>query len=164
MAIEKTKHISKLSLDDFMIDDFALIAIRTPLEDYKLAYHINKYLETSFVKETKELEIKTGENIHYFSHYTHEDLYSGTYWRLIENQSCQSSYQSIDDTIHFDDYTSSNHFLPEFKTIDFLIKIEEYNETIDLAIWINQLQKIKNITTVYQIDNEIIKSKKNLFL
>jgi hypothetical protein len=164
MALEKPKQISKLSLDDFMIDDFALIAIITPLENFKLAYHINKNLEIAFVKEREDIEIITGENLHHFTHYSYDDANTGTHWRLIENQSTQNSFKVTGDTIIFDEYSSTTHFLPEFKTVDYLIKIEDYDEYMDLNPLITQLLKIKNISTVYQIDNDIIKSKKNLFL
>lgn len=164
MANEKPKQINKLSLDDSFFDDFALLAIITPLENFKLAYHINKNLEISFEKDREDIEIITGKNLHYFTHFSYKDINTGTHWRLIQNYSSESIFESTGDTIIFDEYTSTNHFLPEFKAVDYLIKIEDYDESIDLNPMLSQLLKIKNISTVYQIDNDIIKSKKNLFL
>lgn len=162
--MERPKQISKISLDEFLLDDFALLAIITPLENYKLAFHINKSMEIAFQRERIDLEVKTGDNLHYFAHYSYDDCHTGTHWRLIENHSTQSIIHVTDDAILFDEYTSTNHFLPEFKTVDFLIKIEDYDECMDLSPIIAQLQKIKNVSAVYHIDNNIIKSKKNLFL
>src|SRR5690606_18460145 len=116
-------------------------AIITPLENYKLAFHINKSMEIAFQRERIDLEVKTGDNLHYFAHYSYDDCHTGTHWRLIENHSTQSIIHVTDDAILFDEYTSTNHFLPEFKTVDFLIKIEDYDECMDLSPIIAQLQK-----------------------
>ena len=56
MAIQKSKNIVKLSLDEFSFEEFKLIAIQTHLEDYKVAFTLNKMLEMRFIKEPVEIE------------------------------------------------------------------------------------------------------------
>lgn len=164
MVVEKAKHISKLTLDEFITDDFVLLAIITPLETYKLVYFINRALEVFLEKGRTDIEIKKGKNSHFYSHYFYDDIHTGTYWRLIDNVSHRSEYKPEGDSILFDDYTSSDLFLPEFKQVDVLLKIEEFEEQFDIAKLIHNIQQIKGVTTIYTIDNHTIKYKKNLFL
>ena len=63
----------KLTIDDFYSSDFELIAIHTPLEDYKLAFHINKTLEVSLSKSQKEISIKSNKGLGYFSWFCYDD-------------------------------------------------------------------------------------------
>src|SRR5690606_41170984 len=122
MVVEKAKHISKLTLDEFITDDFVLLAIITPLETYKLAYFINRALEVFLEKGRTDIKIKKGKNSHFYSHYFYDDIHRGTYWRLIDNVSHRSEYKPEGDSILFDDYTSSDLFLLEFKQVDVLLK------------------------------------------
>ena len=48
--------IHSLGLDDFSEDEYSLIGIHTTLEDYKLAYLLNKTLNTSFYKFKENLK------------------------------------------------------------------------------------------------------------
>ena len=41
----------KLHIDDFEENDYLLIAIHTTLEDYRLAYFLNKYLGVQLQKQ-----------------------------------------------------------------------------------------------------------------
>ena len=45
-----------LEMDDFSEEPYSLIGIHSTLEDYKLAYLINRNLNTRFDKATKDLE------------------------------------------------------------------------------------------------------------
>ena len=47
--------IHALGFGDFCEDEYSLIGIHTALEDYKLAYLLNKNLNTHFSKSKKNL-------------------------------------------------------------------------------------------------------------
>ena len=164
MIIDKPKQISKITLEDIASENYVLLAIITTLEDYKLAFHFNKHLSTKFTREINDIQLISSENTHSFSNYSHDDYSTGTFWRLIENKSHQSSFNAKNDSIRFEEYTSSVLFLPEFKNVDFLLKIEDFEDNFDLINLASQIEQIKNITKVYLIEPENIKSKKNLFL
>ena len=48
--------IHALELDDFSEEKYSLIGIHSTLEDYKLAYLLNKNLNTRFYKAKEDLE------------------------------------------------------------------------------------------------------------
>ena len=50
--------IHSLDLDDFCEEEYSLIGIHTALEDFKLAYLLNKSLCTSFYKSREDLNFE----------------------------------------------------------------------------------------------------------
>ena len=50
--------IYSLGLDDFYEDEYSLIGIHTALEDFKLAYLLNKNLNTNFCKSKEDLNFE----------------------------------------------------------------------------------------------------------
>ena len=50
--------IHSLGLEDFCEDECSLIGIHTALEDFKLAYLLNKNLGTSFYKSREDLNFE----------------------------------------------------------------------------------------------------------
>jgi ribosomal protein L25 (general stress protein Ctc) len=52
--------------------------------------------------------------------------------------------------------------IPEFKKVDYFLKIENDEVEIDVSKIINALKKIERVSTVYPVEVEKIKSKNNL--
>jgi len=50
--------VYSLDIDDFNEDNYILIGIHTALEDFKLAYLLNKNLDTHFSKATYSLDLE----------------------------------------------------------------------------------------------------------
>ena len=61
--------IHALGLEDFCEEEYSLIGIHTALEDYKLAYLLNKNLNTHFSKSQKNLEFESNKKRASFSIY-----------------------------------------------------------------------------------------------
>ncbi len=155
--------VHKLLLDDFSDDSFSLIAIHCRLEDYRLAYLLNKHLNTSFVRLPQDLDYKYLDAN--YSIYEWKDTQHQVVWHLISNlckkeeASLQSS-GSLFNTAHT--VYKSYHLLPEFKNVDYFIKISQEEESFDEASLLITLQSIPQLITSYSIDAEHIKSKDNL--
>ena len=54
------------------------------------------------------------------------------------------------------------YLLPEFKKVDYFLKIENNEEALDLLHIQLLLNTIDNVSTVYMVDTNQIKSKNNL--
>ncbi|MNE08258.1 hypothetical protein D3C80_1009040 [compost metagenome] len=54
------------------------------------------------------------------------------------------------------------YLLPEFKKVDYFLKIENSEDTISVSDIIATLNTIEGISTVYEVDMNKIKSKNNL--
>ena len=65
----------------------------------------------------------------------------------------------------FSDETSSTvyHVLPEYKDVDYLLKIEQEEDEVDSGM-LDSILEIPKIITAYQIETDKIKSKQNLII
>lgn len=155
--------LHKLLLDDFYDSSFSLIAIHCRLEDYRLAYLINKHLNINLVRLRQDLDYKFFEAS--YSIYQWEDTQQQTTWNLVSNvcrieeaglQSSGSLFNSGENTLKI------YHLLPEFKKVDFFIKITADENLVDEKHILEELQSIPQLITSYSIDIDKVKSKDNL--
>ncbi|UGS20969.1 IPExxxVDY family protein [Flavobacterium cyclinae] len=153
--------IHKIQINDFVSDDYELIAIHSSLEDYKLAYRLNKELGLQLQKNDNYIEISISEGKSAFENFAFDDEKNDVIWTLIENKTTiinsnkqtSSLFEQVDITVFL---------LPEYKKADYLIKIENVDYGFDADEIIDKIVKIKNITTAYSIDTTNLKSKNNL--
>ena len=153
--------IHKIQINDFISDDYELIAIHSSLEDYKLAYMLNKVLGIQLSKNLTYVEIAIPEGKSAFSNYTFDDEKNDVIWTLIENKTTIIN-SNAQTTSLFEQVDITVFLLPEFKKADYLVKIENIDYGFDSESIIDKIQEIKNITTAYTIDITNLKSKNNL--
>lgn len=153
--------IHKIQINDFISDDYELIAIHSSLEDYKLAYMLNKALGIQLSKNLTYVEIAIAEGKSAFSNYTFDDEKNDVIWTLIENKTTIIN-SNAQTTSLFEQVDITVFLLPEFKKADYLLKIENIDYGFDSESIIDKIQEIKNITTAYTIDITNLKSKNNL--
>ena len=153
--------IHKIQINDFVSDDYELIAVHSSLDDYKLAYMLNKELGIQLSKNIAYVEIAIPEGKSAFSNYIFDDEKNDVVWTLIENKTTiiNSNKQT---TSLFEQVDITVFLLPEFKKADYLIKIENIDYGFDSESIIEKIQEIKNVTTAYTIDITNLKSKNNL--
>lgn len=157
--------IHKLNIDEFDDQDYKLIALHSALEDYRIAYFINKLLNIRLEISAKDIEIETGTSQGFFSHYIYPDLENDVIWNLITNKTFFSSTTKENSPLFNETDTtfcSSIYLLPELKTVDYLLKIEEADDSFDIDFIIEKLNSLKFITTAYELHQNKIKSKNNL--
>lgn len=158
--------IHRLDLDEFDEIDYYLMAIHTSLEDYRLAYFINKNLPINLSKSKNEIHAQTKEGEANFSRFYYYDSEKTISWNLIQNKNEIISVSSNDFQNLFSNETSevstTIHLLPEFKKVDFFLKIENSEEAVDFSEIQQHLNSIESIAAVYAVDTNKIKSKNNL--
>src|SRR5690554_892750 len=79
------KVLYRLDHDDDQ-DDFLLIAIKSNMPDYKIAFHLNKYLNIRLCKVIPEITVEDNGKS-YFRSFKYEDEKNYLIWRLFENKS-----------------------------------------------------------------------------
>ena len=155
--------IHKLQLEDFDQVDYDLVAIHTTLEDYRLAFKINRELEILLSKNDEEIPIEINKHKTSFSRFTFEDEIAMMTWDLIQNK--QEIELPVDSktTSLFEDnlVTTQVNLINELKKVDYFLKIEHDGQVKTKEI-ITQIKKIDLISTVYEVDANEIKSKNNL--
>ena len=144
-------------LDDL---SFTLIAIHSILEDYRLAYFLNRELNLGLERLRENIK---KDNQASFSHFEWYDVSIDTYWNLINNKGYKVVQpKSSQGMLAFNESNIKVSLLETHKQADFLLKIdneEVYNHTEDV------LQKIKNIPqviTCYEINTDQLKHKDQL--
>ena len=158
--------IHKLDLGEFDEIDYYLIAIHTSLEDYRLAYFINQKLPVNLSKSENEIQIKIKEGEINFSRFYYNDEEKTASWNLIQNINEVIQIKDGDTQNLFSNVTmevaTKVYLLPEFKKVDYFLKIENNEEALDLFHIQLLLNTIDNVSTVYMVDTNQIKSKNNL--
>jgi hypothetical protein len=156
--------VYKLNIDEFDEIDYQLIAIHTSLEDYRLAFFINQNLPVLLCKNDDSILItaKTGNAT--LSRFSFEDDSNCSSWDLIQNK---NEIAANNTAANGDLFTSSSvkvaskaYLLPEFKKIDYLLKLQNHDEPADSIC--DKLQRIEQITMSYALDTNKIKSINNL--
>ncbi len=157
--------VHKLHLEDFDEIDYQLIAIHSTLEDYRLAYYINQNLPINLKKGSCNIQISNKEGETQFTRFIFEDS-KDIAWNLVQNQNdvfvpSQNSNQGLfaESTNKF---STKIYLIPEFKKVDYFLKIENGEVKIDVANITNSIKKIDRVSTVYTVEVEKIKSKNNL--
>ena len=146
--------------DDFCEENYVLIALHSDLEDYALAYTLNRALKISLIRSKTDLDISNETS---FPIYEWKDKLNERYWTLIVNTSVKEEYLEVHDL--FSDETSSTvyHVLPEYKDVDYLLKIEQEEDEVDSGM-LDSILEIPKIITAYQIETYKLKSKQNLII
>ena len=164
MTVQKVYH--KVYIEDFEEVDYHIIAIHTSLEDYRLAYFLNRDLEICLSKSTVDIQFQVKKGKTSFARFTFEDEKKVINWDLIqnknevvgvENNAIQDLFSNTKNT-----FSSSAYLLSEFKKVDFFLKIENAANEINVSEIVSKINAIDSITMVYSIDKETIKSKNNL--
>lgn len=158
--------IHKLHIDEFDEIDYQLIAIHTSLEDYRLAYYINQNLPITLKKSNCNIQVSNKNGETQFTRFIFEDEKAGISWDLIQNKNdILLSPQRVNQGLFAESnskFSTKAYLIPEFKKVDYFLKIDNSVESIDVSKIAGQINKIERISTVYAVDVENIKSKNNL--
>lgn len=153
----------KLLVDDFYDASFSLLAIHCRLEDYRLAYQLNKHLDLCLERKPNDLDYK------YFaasySIYEWENTRLDTVWNLVSNI-CKKEEAALQSSGSlFDKPTTvvrTHNLLPELKTVDYLIKVSNEHRFFNEKLILSKIQAIPQVITSYSVNIDQIKSKDHL--
>ena len=154
--------LHKLLVDDFDTETYSLLAIHCTIEDYRVAYLLNKQLQINLQRKPQDLDVQYTASS--FSIFEWEDEKQQMIWNLVSNI-CKKE-ESIPNTGSLFE-TQSNilrtyNLIPEYKKVNYLLKIDNDGNFIDEKKIIHKIQKISQIAAVFSIDASQLKSKDNL--
>lgn len=154
--------IHKISTE-FYEDSFDLIALHSSLEDYAMAYALNLCLKSDFKRRQKDLDISAHITIPIFEW---KDDINDRYWALFTNNGLKEDTSVRSDLFKNETSYSTFNIVPEYRDVDYFIKIEQddsdsyWNGEIENLI--KELLAIPKIVTAYTIETDKLKSKNNL--
>ncbi len=147
----------KLSAQEFEID-YTLLALHTGVEDYTLAYHLNKVLKMSFKRLQNDLVIDENSCV---AVYIFDNEKDQSNWFLIANKALVEQEAIEADLFQHQPIKTSSYLIPERKEVDYFVKIEDHDPSC-LKDIIQKIKKIPDIVTAYKLDYTGLKSKQNL--
>lgn len=153
----------KLILDDLENIDYCLYAILTGLEDYRLAHAINLNLDSKLNRKDFDLETGTGSENH-FPVFEWNNIAFDSNWSLIKN-SCKVEQKNQGQGLFANSAevtTKTVNLLEDHPSVDYFLKIDGQISPSQKII--STINKIPNISMVYSVDLDNIKSKEYLIL
>lgn len=155
----------KLVLDEVFEQPYKLIAIHSSVEDFKLAYLLNKHLNLRLTRTPKDIDLHMEAEHVLFAHFLYEDQQKYCTYHLVSNISRREAMSgSGEDSLFFGEQLAvkKSYLLPEFKQVEFLVKIEDELDAVSEKLLISRILEIQQISTAYAIDFDRIKTKENL--
>lgn len=153
----------KLLVDDFYDTSFALIAIHCRLEDYRLAYLLNKHLKLNLKRREHDLDYNYFDASFAIFEWQNEKI--DRVWNLVANvcKKEEAALQSSGSLFENQStVTRTVNLIKELKTVDYLIKISNEDRHFNEKHVIDIIQTIPQIITTYSIDIDQLKSKEHL--
>jgi hypothetical protein len=155
--------LHKLLFDDFSDDTYSLIAIHCTIDDYRVAYLLNQYLNIKLTRKPQDLDFKYTNSS--YSIYEWEDKNQLITWNLVSNV-CRKEEDSLTSTGSL--FESQNkiirvhNLIPEYKKVNYFLKINNDGSFINEKTLIHKIHEIPQIAAVYSVDIALLKSKDNL--
>lgn len=156
----------KLLLDD-VEEDFYLLAIHSSLEEYKMAFYLNKFLQLNLKRARFDVDFNHGavqaqyplyqfkEQAKYRSIYLVKNKYKGPVKKIVSSGSL-----FVEEEVS----PQQTYLIPEYKEVDYFLKVEEDMDVDRLQELVNRVALIPNIITTYSVDPNQLKSRNNLIL
>ena len=143
-----------LKLDVNIQEKFKIVAIHSNLKTFSLAFQINKYCFTNFVRSKNDLKIEKSFNI---PHYVWENKQKGIDFELFRNKlNVEVKETKLSDSLFSISNTKELSLIESHRKVDFFIKQNCYFSTSNL---IEKMLKIPNISLVYKVpSNELLEN------
>ncbi|OZV70934.1 IPExxxVDY family protein [Winogradskyella aurantia] len=155
--------LHRLLVDDFYNDAYKLIAIHCRLPDYRLAYLLNHSLGLNLRRKDDDLDFEYLKSS--YSIFEWDNKFQYVTWNLVSNV-CKKEEDSL--------YSSGTLFqkkqkvlktfnlIPEYKEVDYFIKISNEINNVNERLVLNKLQNIPQIVTSYAVNPLKLKSRDHL--
>jgi hypothetical protein len=156
----------KLTFDDEPEEPFTLIAVHCSEEDYKVAYLMNKHLNTRFKRRKVDIDLPSEGMMVNFPIFDFEDELNYSQFYLIANKcrTVEATLQSsggLFSEVNSEKATDT-FLLPEYKKVDYFLKIYSDFEINPLQTLVSHINNIEQIVSAYIVQSEQLKSKNNL--
>lgn len=143
---------------DFFEDSYILIALHSTIEDYALAYAINLSLNSNFRRAKVDLDLSKNVS---FPVFEWKDIANDKDYTLIANSCVVKESENQGGLFQNQPSYTKHHLIPEYKEVDYLLKIEQDDMEIEDGM-IETILSIPKIVTAYILDTDKLKSKFNL--
>lgn len=155
----------KMLLDEVEEDHFQLIAIYCSIEDYKMAFLLNKFLHLQLKRTRQDVDFNHKTVRAQYPLYSFKDPTNYRTYYLVANKFKGQAKKVLSSGSLFVEEEVrplEMQLIPEQKKVDFFLKIEEDIENKQLIKTLNIISQIPQVVAAYKIDVDHLKSKQNL--
>lgn len=154
----------KLDMGDDSEEPYTLIAIHCSEEEYKVAYLMNQHLNTRFKRRRVDIDFPSEGMMVTFPIFNFLDEFNYSQFYLVANKCriVEAGLQSSGGLFSGIGSEKDHFLLPEFKKVDYFLKIYSDFESVPLQTLITQINNIEQIVSAYEVETGKIKSKNNL--
>lgn len=149
--------VHALDFEEFYEEEYTLIGIHTALEDYKLAYLLNRELHLNFMKIKEGLTSENSKTTTSFSLYQYTNESHECDWFLIANSARKENSPEPNELLLTAE--TKSFLIPEKKKVDYFLKISGDLSSGAIQETLNNINKIEHIITSYTINKNTLKSK-----
>lgn len=154
----------KLLMDDVLESEFSLFAIHCSLADFQIAFLLNKYLGLHLKRSRRDIDFTSNGYDGLVPLFNFEDLKNYSTFYLVGNK-CRSKHSSLTSTAGLfaeqpQESIKTICLIPELKKADYLLKIQTESPLPNNLL--SKMNKIPQLAVAYKINNDQLKSKKNL--
>lgn len=155
---------NKTMLNMIVEERYHLIAIHCSHESYKAAFLLNKHLRLRLKRERRDLDFKHKELVAFYPLFHYFDQMNCSDYYMVSNKFDGTSdlHQSSEGDLFSEKATLTKHLMSEYKNVDYFLKIEDETQIISAKKLIDDLNKIPQILTAYEVDVETLRSQENL--
>ena len=155
--------LHKLLVDQFYDDSYSLLALHCTIEDFRVAYLLNQYLNINLKRQKRDVDFEYTKAS--YALYEWEDYKKQMTWNLVSNICRREEESLVSSGLLFNNQekiTRTFNLIPEFKNVNYFLKINNDGNFINEKIIIDKLHKIPQIAAAYILDVSEVKSKDNL--
>ena len=156
----------RLVLEDDTHDQYVLLAIHCSEEPYKLAFMLNKALSIQLKRKALDLDFSNKGLEVTFPIFDYRNRLNHSFFNLVANKCFSRSAKVHSSGGLFEEIESektiTTYLLPEFKTVDFIFKIQDDYENVSIRNLITMISEIEQVISVYKIEDHQVKSRSTL--
>ena len=150
--------------DDFYSKDYTLFAIKSNLQDYRLAYFFNKKTNLFFNRMTRDLKYILKNHTVYFSAFVDKSLDDKKKCYLISNKTIYSNDLKFGSLFKNIPISNNMFLIPELKEFDYILKLDGTWTKKEINSLETILSEISEIMANISVNSKKIKSINNLIL
>ncbi|WP_372917217.1 IPExxxVDY family protein [Salegentibacter sp.] len=155
----------KMLLDEVEEDLFKLLAIYCSIEDFKMAFLLNKHLKLKLKREREDVDFMHQSIEAQYARFTFKDPKTFHSYNLVANKFKGQPSRVLNAGSLFAEEEvrpQEINLIPEYNKVDFFLKIEEDLPDQHFNKLVNIISQIPQVIAVHKIDAEQLKSKQNL--
>ncbi|MUP45033.1 IPExxxVDY family protein [Gramella sp. BOM4] len=146
-------------------EHFQLIAIYSSMEEYKMAFFLNKYLKLKLTRDRKDIDFMHRDFHAVYPLYSFKNPANYLNFELVANKFKGKPVMVLSSGSLFQEEEVSPqevYLVPEYSKVDYFLKLSEEVPPREFTRMITKIGQLPGVQAAHAIDVDNLKSKQNL--